>query len=623
MKKLYATLLAGLLSAGAFDASAYQVTVEVDNPAAVTGSVNGKPVTFTDGVAVVDYTEYTYLDLETVTPYVFDSLMQNYGDDEWYSGYLDSPTYYSISMSEYSDGYIYKFTTANIDEMRTASVTLNVDEPSAIKLQLSWSNEIIVPTEKVTTVKYVPGKETPMYIASVSGNPLYKVTLNGEDVTGSSGSYALYGINDGDVIDVTVNYPDIKSKLQFNLSDQCKEGFITGVYVNGTAITDWVDTTVQEGSQVRVEFNSGDYTITKFNLNGTSIAYYGTYYSPYTFTMSGDAIFDIEAKPMSATKMTVIVDNPANVILYSGYSYTDLDNVIALVPGTNSIEVPARVTSLHVRATPEALISYVSQDGQQLSADYTGGYLLSVRDGSEIEIETELITRDDTLVFYFDSPEKANDSANGFYGYNFRAYDSRMEYTLNAGYNLIKFGKVDGELVFSVNNGYTYNVFLFVNGKTPDMNSDYMSYYFTPADGDVLKCFVGDEPNSYELSFTVDPELATPGVVVDLITPMASLEPTHVLQGTAVTITPAEGDKYGKVTVGEEEVAAVDGKYEFTVNADSHVNITADSSSSIIDIEGANAEAGAVYNLQGIRVNSENLPAGIYIIGGKKTIVKK
>ena len=41
-----------------------------------------------------------------------------------------------------------------------------------------------------------------------------------------------------------------------------------------------------------------------------------------------------------------------------------------------------------------------------------------------------------------------------------------------------------------------------------------------------------------------------------------------------------------------------------------------------VEAEDADGATRTVYNLQGIRVNADSLPAGIYIINGKKVAVK-
>lgn len=622
MRKFYASLLTGLACLTAFNASAYNVTLEVDNPAAVKAEFNGTPVTFTDGVAEIEYTSYDYVSLTAISPYVMAGF-EEYYNGSWNTGHLNTPTNHYINLSaEYSDGNKYKVTTAKLDDLRTAHVTLKVDEPSAIRFMRSWTNETITPTENETVISYVPGKETPFSIQTVSGKNLYKLTVGDTEISGYYGQYSIYEVNDGDVIDVQVAYPDIKQTLKFNLSDKCQDGFITSVTVDGAPLENWVNAQVQIGSQVSVSFDSSNYNISKFEMNGTSIANYGYYYSPYSFIMDGDVTFDIEAAPYGDATMTFNVEKAEYVVLYKGYDSTDPANVFALNDGTTPITVPETAGPLYIRATAEAVITSVTQDGTPLSKNYNDAYEITVRDGSVIEVEAEEIRRDDTLVFYFDSPAKASDQSQQLYGYNFRCGSSGREIKLAEGYNMVNFGAVDGELMFTVYNGTTSNVFLYVNGEIPSFSSDYVTHYFTPQDGDVLKCYVGEQPATYSLTFDVDSKLSQPEVTVDKITKLSSLEAQTVLPGTHVSIVPAAGDKVGSVKVGEDEISPVDGRYEFTVNNDAPVSITSDGSASVIGIETEEAADNAVYNMQGIRVNADKLPAGLYIINGKKVLVK-
>jgi hypothetical protein len=65
--------------------------------------------------------------------------------------------------------------------------------------------------------------------------------------------------------------------------------------------------------------------------------------------------------------------------------------------------------------------------------------------------------------------------------------------------------------------------------------------------------------------------------------------------------------------------------YTFTVNADTSVKVSTTNGVSNISVDG-NASS-EVYNLQGIRVarsaeNLNSLPAGLYIVNGKKVVVK-
>lgn len=619
MKKIYATFLAGLACLTAFDASAaYKVTVEVDNPEAVELKLsNGTPIALTNGVGEAEYDSYNAINITATGDYLIsDVKSKTPSSSTWNPEYIYNPKNHSLTISPYTDGYSYKIETANLAAMRTASVTLKVDEPSAVALTRNWTQETLTPTETETVVKYVPGKETPFTLRSVSGKNFYKVTVGETEIPGSYGSYYLDNINDSDVIDVQVNYPDIKKQLTFNLSDGCKDGFITGVTVDGADLENWQNAEVQLGATVAVSFNQRGYKITKFDMNGKTISTYGSYYSPYSFTMMDDVTFDVEAEAYAKVPMTIKVAKAEYIVAYTGYNQS---NAIALNDGETTIQLMENEGPLKIVASSLATISSVTQNGSPLSKDYSNIYNVPVVENSVIEVTAEEIRRDDTFVFYFDSPAKANDQTQGLYGYSLRAVNSRREVTLTEGYNEVKYGTaVDGQFMFTVNNGKTDNVFLYVNGEIPGFTSDYMNYYFTPENGDVLKCFVGERPASYSLTFDVEAEL-TPEVTVDKITTLDSLEGMTVLQGTSVSIAPAKGQSY-TVKANGQSVTAEEGVFNLTINADTAVKIEKDDSA-VIEIESDEASK-EVYNLQGMRVNQTNLPAGIYIINGKKAIIR-
>lgn len=619
MRKLYASLLAAFAMLGGFEASAFTVTLEVDNPDAVAVTFENNPVSFTDNAATLTYDTYGYVNIEAVSPYMLVTLRnvtQGYDENmpSISSGYL--------SLSESQNGNVYKLTTGNLEELSTASLTINIDKTDAVRYQLAWSGQIAVLDQTSQVVKFVPDKETALYISTLSGKDLYEITCNGTPVTGSYGYYTISNIKDGDVIDIKVDYPDdLKYSVKFNLSDGAKNGFITSVTADNEPVENWEDAQVKAGSYMSVSFNTQEYKVTKFDVNGNSIIQYGYIYSPYTFNLTSNYTFDIVADKFAEAKMTVKVNNADYVLLYKGNDSSDPANVISLVNGTNEITVAENLGTINVKATSGNQITSVTQDGSPISINYRNEYSISVKDGSVIEIEAEEIKYDNVMIFYFDSPAKANDPAYNLFGYGLYLSPSyRSINDLVDGYNEIKFNNSETELSFSIYNGYTTNCFLYVNGEVPTYKSDNLSYTFTPKTNDVMKCFVGKEPEKYSLTFTVDSDLASPEVVVDMVTKLDNLDETTVLQGTKVSITPSEGDEINNVSVNGTDILPADGKYEFFVNNNSDV-VIASSTSGIAGIE---AEAGetVIYNLQGIRVNKKNLPSGIYIINGQKTLVK-
>ena len=111
----------------------------------------------------------------------------------------------------------------------------------------------------------------------------------------------------------------------------------------------------------------------------------------------------------------------------------------------------------------------------------------------------------------------------------------------------------------------------------------------------------------------------------DLIADTDCSAPVKAAGPTVFTISPvSRADKEIVVKVNDEEIKPVDGVFTFETKADTRVSVTA--MSGIGDVITDTTGNADVYNLQGIRVASaadmSSLPAGIYIVNGKKTVIK-
>ena len=151
------------------------------------------------------------------------------------------------------------------------------------------------------------------------------------------------------------------------------------------------------------------------------------------------------------------------------------------------------------------------------------------------------------------------------------------------------------------------------------------TFNVTPADGDVVKAYLA--ANAVECSVAVVAKgecIAGSTATVDLIVRQELVDFT-CLNGTQVRITPdAAADDCICVLNGEEVVLGADGTFTFVITeATNTLNIKVDKKDGIssISLDGNNAD-NDTYNLQGIRVTSTNLPAGIYVRGGQKIVVK-
>ena len=90
----------------------------------------------------------------------------------------------------------------------------------------------------------------------------------------------------------------------------------------------------------------------------------------------------------------------------------------------------------------------------------------------------------------------------------------------------------------------------------------------------------------------------------------------------AITLGVASAFKF-YLGVGDDSWSVDGGTYDFTVDFNEGTIMVTEAGSGAVHTIGAELNGEEViYNLQGVRVNRNNMPAGIYIINGKKVAVK-
>lgn len=513
---------------------------------------------------------------------------------------------------------------ANLDELRDKSVTIKVDgNPSDVKISRNGSNEEAL-TEAETTYKFFD-EELPIYLSHASySKTLYKVTVAGVDAQ-LEGSYYKVRPNNGDVIEVTTSYPDIDVPVKFNFSSDNISGIISSFRVDGETVTDWNrdDFTVKLGSKVSMSFNYTDYEISAITVNGTPLEYFYSY--DFSVTDVNGYTIDFTATKKADLKATIYCENYEYLTVYNGYGYsgepiielTGAETVVTLSPSKSYLTFKAK-GSEYIVSSIDCSGSCVNSYQTQVQVTGTDAY---------IEINMEKIERNKQAVVYL----QPNAPWHPDYTYIKLSPYRDSEYTvyLKSGYQIVKFGSFDNTtyVSFTMSDFYS-NVYGYHNDETFD---GYI-YNMDLADGDVIKAF-GEEPAAY--SVTYDIEDGTPVKVFhDYITAIENPATHTVFQGTEIHIKPeaaqAQSNGVLVVKVNDSPVAPDEnGTYVATVNADTKIEAYLDGNSGVEDVI---AEAGApvdVYNLQGIEVmhqatpaQIQALPAGIYVAGGKKIVVR-
>ena len=191
------------------------------------------------------------------------------------------------------------------------------------------------------------------------------------------------------------------------------------------------------------------------------------------------------------------------------------------------------------------------------------------------------------------------------------------------GYNILTPKSFDNKHRFAFY-GNDLTAYVYKNGE--QQTGQYGStsnYVFDVAENDVVKVFLAAEPTNCSVNFSGS-GLASAGVIADKVVNVETLSAFACFNGTEMIITPNEG---AAIAVGVNDAnidANAEGKFVFVVNEATTnvvVNLKGSGIFSAINDAADNAE---IYNLQGIRVSNDvnTLPAGVYIRGGKKILVR-
>ena len=533
---------------------------------------------------------------------------------------LDSYSSFRLKLteSEYA-GAKFIVKTATLDEMRTASCKVTVDDPSKVTLRLSRTFTTVQLKSGENEVKFIPGTESTFTISPQSYNtPLYKVTRNSVAAEAEWGSYTLKNVAEGDVIDIQANYPDIDCAVKFNVNAE-GIGFIKSVTVDGNEVTNYLDDnfTVKCGSNISITRNSEDYKLESFKVNGEDKTDY-FYDESYDFFVTDAATLDITAKKYTTFKATVDIDDVSHATVYKGYSY--YDDAFDMKNGKNEIEVSEKQPLISLVAKDGYYFTSVNDGTTEYTDQSTSEIKVDVTDGMVLKVVTAAIVRDKKALVYVDDRSATSSMVFSRGDYN------RIE--IGTGYNELEFYKGDNPFSVTV---YANTKKVYKNDVAVDPTYSGGSYFrFSLEDGDVVKMFFTKTPATVKADITANGGAENLSVVKDRIQPVADFSAgISCLEDTELAFAAKEGYSIKALTVdGTAATAEADGTYKVVVKADANIVVDLQTASGISSVTNADASRTAnVYNANGVLVlknatpeQTAKLAKGLYIINGKKVV---
>lgn len=635
MKRLYISLIAAIIAIGA---AAQQETVSItlnwDLPGAINVRVGINDVAIPDDATSITLT-YPKSDWPSATITAGPNRLLescSYLDDNGKTCTVPlKNNSFSISMT--STNYTGRtFTITTTELVRDATMTVNIENGvnKIESLMLAGTGEVLSPVNAGENVyTFNSTLDTQMYIMPKTGTEIYKVTLNGTEVTRRSWeNYFRVNIADGDVIVVRVYENEEDAPKPCTVTVDLPEGFedcITN-YFNSSLLEVLTlennSFVVEEGNRVRLTFNEG-YDINLVTFEGEEIARDVTT-SQITFTVntSGTLKVDASAKQYEMVTYTAYIVAPEGVEIWAGNRIdgyvVDLGEGeavtenIALPHGDSENDGPWTMLAADVRkytfeiSSKYAYINYFVKEGYWLRTarcEDTVQFASNPVTSTTIYVVAEKIEADtDIIVYYAGDPDNVNFSAGA----------------LAVGYNNISFD-FDYQAPLSISpKSAIDNPVVILNGKavTPDA---YSQFVIAPRTGAVVKIFFDGVSHKASTVTCTVAEGAQADISYDKILVWEDLsQPLTCYDGTEIKIAPSQdSDVYIDGTLTEKDTDGIC----TLVTTGSHA-IEVKQHGGVSAIEGDSAEGVVEYfNMQGMRVSNPSA-GNVYIRRCGTTVTK-
>lgn len=514
------------------------------------------------------------------------------------------------------DGFAY---TDVVSQFRNSSVNLGPSYAAPGEREIEFDD----PTGKTFTI--VTKGDHKFDVATVNGK-----TIEAADF-GISGYYQyVFDVEDGDEVVFEIKKVVVKHYINFTYTNPGTENAVEYVTRNYNRVELAPQIEFEEGDGIEIKFYNSGLILDKVTVNDEELtinsygeAYYGnTYPQPQPKT---DLNVVITAHLPAMMKVNVNVSNASHVELYNvGYSYQCSDNNrIQIEDGENEVEIPETNKNIFIKPTlPSGWeLEVKDEEGTVYSIPSYGKSVLG-HDGMTLNIKTYDPNDLPPFTVYVYANNLA--SVKSFTDKQNNDYKSDL---VEGGYTEMTVSATQNP--FNVNNAIVY-----LNDKK--QTADFLGRVdVTLAEDDFLMIFGGgNAPDTHNVSLTTEDNVE---YTVFKHHKYEAEDPSSIdmLEGTELLIVPAEGHHivvtptaaavaYDAREGNSDITTNEDGSYVVKVNANTkNLTVAKNNALGISEILDSIDEDAVVYNLQGLRVNAKNLPAGIYVVNGKKVMIRK
>ena len=491
MKQVYYFIFLIILAFSSVNVKAdTTVKVKVDDINRVSVKVNYMPVVnLANGTNEITVPQYGALTIEAKQGYYLKSVLKTIDADNSVPQTINNLTSCNIYVPDADNDKLFTVKSADLAAARTGSCTVNVDNASKVRVSRNESRTAVALQNGENTVKWIPNTEKTLVItnANYGDAPIYKVTVDGNDVTPSSGQYFVT-LTTGCVVDIKADYPNVSYPVKFNFTDENAKGVISKVMADGVEVKNYndADFKLKAGTKLSLTFDQSNYALDAFKVNGTAVTIYGN----YECYVKDNLVFDVQAHKYATVKAVLTVDNAANITAYEGQSYNN--KVIILQNGSNNIELGEKNNVIQIKPNSGCKVESIKVNGSPVTANYEGAYEIRLTDGMTIEVKTSAIVRDQKATVVIDDISLAN------YGFNFYRSD-HSTVKMQTGENTVMFSADDHHFMLGAYGNDLSKMVVKLNGTK--LNPSYpggTSFEFDLKNNDRLEVLLKGEPTGIE-----------------------------------------------------------------------------------------------------------------------------
>ncbi len=491
MKQVYYYLFLVLLAFSSVNVKAdTPVKINIDDVNRVSVKVNYMPVAnLVNGVNEVTVPQYGSLTIEAKEGFYLKDVTKQDADEAFITQNISNLTSCNIYLSDADKNKLIKVKSGVLADARTGSCTVNVDNASKVRVSRNESRTSVALQNGENTVKWIPNTEKTLVItnANYGDAPIYKVTLDGNDVTPSSGQYFVT-LTAGCVVDIKADYPNVSYPVKFNFTDENAKGVISKVMADGVEVKNYndADFKLKAGTKLSLKFDQSNYALDAFKVNGAATTVYGT----YDCYVKDNLVFDIQAHKYATVKAVLTVDKAENITAYEGQSYNN--KVITLKDGNNNIELGEKNNLIQIKPNSGCKVESIKVNGSPVAANYEGAYEIRLTEGMTIEVKTSAIVRDQKATVVIDDISLAN------YGFNFYRSD-HSTIKMQTGENTVMFSADDHHFMLGAYGNDLSKMVVKLNGTKLDPSyPGGTSFEFDLKNNDHLEVLLKGETNGIE-----------------------------------------------------------------------------------------------------------------------------